>query len=89
MGVRNNLTISRELIQTDVSGIALQLTVKLVQLGDLSQEKPSHAPPTSDPNARGILTRATQITFHKDGKTPINLKASMTRSAGTSIVAPE
>lgn len=70
----------------DLRSIPLNLTVKTVQLADLSEKA---APTTSDPYARGILTPQTQINFFKDGKTPINLKASSRRPAANSIIAPD
>ncbi|KIW93720.1 uncharacterized protein Z519_05034 [Cladophialophora bantiana CBS 173.52] len=70
----------------DLRSIPLNLTVKTVQLADLSEKS---APTTSDPHARGILTPQTQINFFKDGKTPINLKASSRRPAANSIIAPD
>ncbi|ETI25498.1 hypothetical protein G647_02271 [Cladophialophora carrionii CBS 160.54] len=70
----------------DLKSIPLNLVVKTVQLADLSEKA---APTTSDPHARGILTPQTQINFFKDGKTPINLKASSRRPAANSIIAPD
>ncbi|KIX99652.1 uncharacterized protein Z520_04287 [Fonsecaea multimorphosa CBS 102226] len=70
----------------DLKSIPLNLTVKTVQLADLSEKA---APTTSDPHARGILTPQTQINFFKDGKTTINLKASSRRPAANSIIAPD
>ncbi|OAP56513.1 hypothetical protein AYL99_09692 [Fonsecaea erecta] len=70
----------------DLKSIPLNLTVKTVQLADLSEKA---APTTSDPQARGILTPQTQINFFKDGKTTINLKASSRRPAANSIIAPD
>ncbi|KAJ9610661.1 transport between ER and Golgi ATPase protein [Cladophialophora chaetospira] len=70
----------------DLRSVPLNLTVKTVQLADLSEKS---APTTSDPHARGLLTPQTQINFFKDGKTPINLKASSRRPAANSIIAPD
>ncbi|KAL2414840.1 Vesicular-fusion protein sec18 [Exophiala dermatitidis] len=70
----------------DLKSIPLNLQVKTVQLADLSEKS---APTTSDPGARGILTPQTQINFFKDGKSPINLKASTRRPAANSIIAPD
>lgn len=72
----------------DLRSIPLFLVVKTVQLMDLS-EKPSSAPTTSNPSSRGILTPHTQITFFKDAKTEIQLKASTRRPAANSIIAPD
>jgi vesicle-fusing ATPase len=75
----------------DHKSIVLGVTVKTVQLVDLSMEKPgsSSAPSVSSPQSRGILTRHTAITFFKDAKTPIKLKGSARRPAANSIIAPD
>jgi vesicle-fusing ATPase len=74
----------------DYKNIPLIFTVKTVQLVDLSMEKSSgNAPTVSTPNARGILTRHTPITFYKDAKSPIKLKGSSKRPAANSIIAPD
>jgi vesicle-fusing ATPase len=75
----------------DHKSIILGVTVKTVQLVDLSMEKPgsSSAPSVSSPQSRGILTRHTAITFFKDAKTPIKLKGSARRPAANSIIAPD
>ncbi|KAJ9633027.1 transport between ER and Golgi ATPase protein [Knufia peltigerae] len=70
----------------DLKSVPLNMTVKTVQLADFSEKS---APTTSDPMARGILTPQTQINFFKDGRTPINLKASSRRPAANSIIAPD
>lgn len=72
----------------DHKSIPMSLTVKTVQLMDLS-EKPTSAPTTSDPMARGLLTPQTQINFFRDPKSPLNLKASARRPAANAIVAPD
>ncbi|EGE02082.1 hypothetical protein TEQG_01122 [Trichophyton equinum CBS 127.97] len=77
-------------ILMDDKSIPLLLTVKTVQLGDLTTEKPSSSAPTSsDPHSRGILTGYTLINFFKDAKTGINVKASNRRPAANSIVQPD
>ncbi|EFQ97860.1 vesicular-fusion protein SEC18 [Nannizzia gypsea CBS 118893] len=77
-------------ILMDDKSIPLLLTVKTVQLGDLTTEKPSSSAPTSsDPRSRGILTGYTLINFFKDAKTGINVKASNRRPAANSIVQPD
>ena len=74
----------------DHRSIPLILTVKTVQLMDLTSEKPgdSSAPTLSDPRSRGILTRHTPINFFKDAKTGINMKPSNRRPAANSIIQP-
>jgi vesicle-fusing ATPase len=73
----------------DHKGIPLILTIKTVQLVDLS-EKPgaSTAPTHVDAHSRGLLTRQTQINFFKDAKTGINMKPSTRRPAANSIIQP-
>ncbi|KAF2799438.1 AAA-domain-containing protein [Melanomma pulvis-pyrius CBS 109.77] len=74
----------------DIKNIYLRMSVRTVQLVDLSMEKSETASPApvTDPRARGILTRHTQIDFFKDAKTDIKLKASNTRPAANSIIQP-
>lgn len=74
----------------DDKSIPLLLTVKTVQLGDLSEKAQSSSAPTlSEPNARGILTNHTLINFFKDAKTGINVKPSNRRPAANSIIQPD
>lgn len=75
----------------DHKSIPLLLTVKTVQLMDLTTEKPgsSTARVATEPTARGILTRHTLINFFKDARTGINLKASNRRPAANSIITPD
>ncbi|CAG8960642.1 hypothetical protein HYFRA_00013520 [Hymenoscyphus fraxineus] len=74
----------------DFKNIPLMFTVKTVQLVDLSLEKQSTSAPTmTKPDARGILTQHTPITFYKDAKSDIKLKGSAKRPAANSIIAPD
>jgi vesicle-fusing ATPase len=75
----------------DHKSIPLSLTVKTVQRVDLSSEKAdlSAGHTETDPNARGIVTRHSQINFFKDARTGINLKASNRRPAANSIITPD
>ena len=74
----------------DDRSIPLLLTVKTIQLGDLSEKpKPSSAPTHSDPHIRGILTPYTLINFFKDARTGINVKPSNRRPAANSIIQPD
>lgn len=74
----------------DHKSIPLLLTVKTVQRVDLTSEKAGAATGTeTDPTARGILTRHTQINFFKDARTGINLKPSNRRPAANSIITPD
>ena len=75
----------------DHKSIPLRLTVKTVQLGDLSMEKSAAAPTSSDPRARGILTQSASINFFKDQRlgAGLNLKASTRRPAANAIIQPD
>lgn len=75
----------------DHKSVPLLLTIRTVQLVDLSMEKPgsSSAPTLSDPRSRGILTRHTPMNFFKDARTGINLKPSNRRPAANSIIQPD
>jgi vesicle-fusing ATPase len=74
----------------DYKNIPLAIRVRTVQLYDLRMEKAS-APSAvlTDPNARGILTRQSALTFYKDAASPIKLKGSARRPATNSIIAPD
>ncbi|KAI9043708.1 AAA family ATPase SEC18 [Aspergillus affinis] len=78
-------------ILMDHKSIPLLLTVKTVQRVDLSSEKSNSegGRTETDPLARGILTRHSQISFFKDARTGINLKASNRRPAANSIITPD
>ncbi|KAJ9295602.1 hypothetical protein DTO271G3_6058 [Paecilomyces variotii] len=87
----NQIFAPGQKILMDHKSIPLILTVKTVQLMDLTTEKPgtSNAAVTTEPTARGILTRHTLINFFKDARTGINLKASNRRPAANSIIQPD
>lgn len=74
----------------DIKNIVLRLSIRAIQLVDLSMEKAGSASGGSlrDPNARGILTQHTEADFFKDARTDIKLKASRRRPAVNSIVQP-
>jgi vesicle-fusing ATPase len=73
----------------DVKNIPLRMSIRTVTLVDLSMtNSDAAAPPLTDPRARGILTRHTQIDFFKDARTDIKLKASNRRPAANSIIQP-
>ncbi|KAL2222556.1 putative vesicular fusion ATPase [Thermoascus aurantiacus ATCC 26904] len=87
----NQIFAPGQKILMDHKSIPLLLTVKTVQLVDLTSEKPegSTARVETDPTARGILTRHTLINFFKDARTGINLKASTRRPAANAIIQPD
>ncbi|KAL2116435.1 hypothetical protein VTJ04DRAFT_8603 [Mycothermus thermophilus] len=74
----------------DVQNVPLAITVKTVTVIDLSMQRgPNDLPPSSDPRARGILTNQTSITFYKDARSPIKLKASSKRPPANAIISPD
>ncbi|KAL1982251.1 hypothetical protein VTN96DRAFT_1620 [Rasamsonia emersonii] len=86
----NQIFAPGQKILMDHKSIPLLLTVKTVQLVDLTSEKQaSTARVETEPTARGILTRHTVINFYKDARTGINLKASNRRPAANSIIQPD
>lgn len=74
----------------DHKSIPILLQVKSVQRVDLTTEKVdlSSGQIETDPAARGIITRHTQMNFFKDAQTGINVKASNRRPAANSIIQP-
>lgn len=87
----NQIFAPGQKILMDHRSIPLLLSIKTVQRMDLTSEKPdpSSGRVETDPIARGILTRHSQITFFKDAKTGINLKPSARRPAANSIIQPD
>lgn len=85
---QNQILAPGQKILMDYKSIPLLLTVKTVQLGSLN-EKGSKGSTSSVPTTRGILTPLSFITFFKDARTDINLKASTRRSAPHAIIQPD
>lgn len=75
----------------DFKNLPMLITVKTVQLVDLSVGKPSafSSPSVSDSHIRGIVTRQTQMNFFKDARSGVNLKASKRRPAANAILQPD
>jgi vesicle-fusing ATPase len=85
----NQILAPGQQLLLDVKNIPLRMSIRTVTLVDLSMSNSdSAAPPLTDPRARGILTRHTQIDFFKDARTDIKLKASNRRPAANSIIQP-
>ncbi|CAI7621908.1 unnamed protein product [Penicillium palitans] len=86
----NQLFSPGQRILMDNKSIPLLLQVKTVQRVDLTSEKAdlSSGQVETDPTARGILTRHTQLNFFKDTQTGINVKPSNRRPAANSIIQP-
>ncbi|PYH82805.1 vesicular-fusion protein sec18 [Aspergillus uvarum CBS 121591] len=87
----NQIFAPGQKILMDHRSIPLLLTIKTVQRVDLSSgaPDPNGGQVETSPIARGILTRHSQITFFKDARTGINLKASNRRPAANSIIQPD
>ncbi|KAF2671050.1 AAA-domain-containing protein [Microthyrium microscopicum] len=85
----NQMLAPGQILIMDVKSIPLKIVVQTVQLTDLSMEKGGEEGPTiGDSRARGIVTRNTTMNFSKEGRSKINLKASMTRPATNAILQP-
>lgn len=85
----NQILAPGQQLLLDVKNIPLRLAVRTVQLADLSMEKEeTDMPPITDPRARGILTRHTQVDFFKDARSELKIKASAKRAAANSIIQP-
>jgi len=78
-------------ILMDYKSIPMLFVIKAIQLVDLSMDKASAGaePSMSDPRNRGILTRQSQMSFFKDAKSRVNLKASKRRPAANAIFTPD
>ncbi|KAF1963579.1 AAA-domain-containing protein [Byssothecium circinans] len=84
----NQILAPGQQLLMDVKSIVLRLSIRTVQLADLSMEKVESGAPSTDPNARGVLLRNTQADFFKDARTDIKIKASSRRPAANAIVQP-
>ncbi|GAB7341124.1 hypothetical protein MBLNU457_7432t1 [Dothideomycetes sp. NU457] len=88
---RNQIFAPGQQLLMDFKAIPLRMTIKTVELVDLSSMKPAsgEAHQSTDPRARGILTPESAINFYKDARAPINLKGSNRRPAANSVVRPD
>lgn len=92
----NQIFAPRQTLIMMYENVPLRFVVSTVELIDLSLEKQPEAgtPTESDPRARGILTRQTEISFIRapaqanSSLRPVNLKGSAKRSANV-IVRPD
>lgn len=74
----------------DVAGTILLIIVKKVSLVDLAMSSDDSAKQFyTEPNARGILTNQTKVSFHRDGKGNFELKPSMSKPNSNAILAPD
>ncbi|GAB7351580.1 hypothetical protein MBLNU459_g2202t1 [Dothideomycetes sp. NU459] len=85
---KNQIFSPGQQLLMDFQSIPMRMTVKTVELVDLSMKGASQ-PQQSDPRARGILTKETAINYYKDVRTGINLKGSNRRPAANSVVRPD
>lgn len=87
---RNQIFAPGQSFGLDYRGPKLKLTVRTVELVDLTSLKSSSGQQQETaPHARGILTPETAIDFFKDAKSTIQLKGSTKRAAGNSIIRPD
>lgn len=84
----NQVLAPGQVVLMDYKSIPLAFTIKAVQLVDLSMDKAAAGsqPTNSSPLSRGILTRQSQMSFTKDARSKINLKASKRRPATNAIL---
>lgn len=74
----------------DVAGTILLIIVKKVSLVDLAMSSDDSVKQFyTEPNARGILTNQTKVSFHRDGKGNFELKPSMSKPNSNAILAPD
>ncbi|GAB7366660.1 hypothetical protein MBLNU230_g8643t1 [Neophaeotheca triangularis] len=87
---RNQIFAPGQQLLMDFKSIPLRMTVKTVELVDITSLKSSgDAQQQTSPQARGILTPESSMNFHKDARQPINMKASSRRPAANSVIRPD
>lgn len=82
------------MLYMDYKAIPLRIairSVELVELSSMTDEKPTdqQGQTKMDAEARGILTQETAITFHKDAKGAMRIKASASKPVMNSVVRPD
>ena len=85
---RNQIFAPGQQLLMDFQSIPLRMTIRTVDLADLSMQSAGGSQMTS-PQARGILIQETAINYFKDARSPINLKGSNRRPAANSVVRPD
>ncbi|KAK4693932.1 vesicle-fusing ATPase, partial [Lecanoromycetidae sp. Uapishka_2] len=87
----NQVLAPGQRILMDYKSVPMLFVIKAIQLVDLSMDKASAGaePSMSDPRNRGILTRQSQMSFFKDARSRVNLKASKRRPAANAIFTPD
>ena len=83
---RNQIFAPGQQLLMDFRSIPLRMTMRTVELGDLSRQ-PSQ--PLTNPQARGVLTPETALNYFKDARSPIKLSGSTRRPAANSVVRPD
>lgn len=87
---RNQIFSPGQQLLMDFKSIPLRVTVKTVELVDITSLKSSgDTQQQTSPQARGILTPESTMNFFKDARTPINLRASNRRPAANSVIRPD
>ena len=87
---RNQIFAPGQQLLMDFRSIPLRMTVRTVELVDISSLKQSSgAQQMTSPQARGILTPETAVNYFKDARSPINLRGSTRRPAANSVVRPD
>jgi len=88
---RNQIFAPGQQLLMDFRSVPLRMTVRTVELVDLSSLRApaAGAQQMTNPQARGILTPESQINYFKDARSPINLRGSNRRPAANSVVRPD
>ncbi|KAK3671818.1 transport between ER and Golgi ATPase protein [Recurvomyces mirabilis] len=88
---RHQIFAPSQQLLMDYQGIPLRMTIRTVELVDISSLRAptGGAQQSTDARSRGILTPETVINYFKDAKSPINLKGSNRRPAANSVVRPD
>lgn len=87
---RNQIFAPGQQLLMDFKSIPLRMTIRTVELVDLSSLNASGGAQTqTNPQSRGILVNETAVNYFKDAKSPINIKGSTKRPAANSVVRPD
>ncbi|KAM7193387.1 vesicular-fusion protein sec18 [Naviculisporaceae sp. PSN 640] len=76
----------------DIRNIPISILVRTVTLSDFSLDEKAGKPPSaprSDPGARGILMKQTEVGIFKGANSPIKIKATAKRAAANAIISPD
>ncbi|PHH55130.1 Vesicular-fusion protein sec18 [Ceratocystis fimbriata CBS 114723] len=84
----NHIVQPGQRILMDVSSIPLLVVVKTVTLIDLGMSVEGQAS-SRNHTTRGIITSESQIVFHRDAASDLQMEASMKRANTNAIIAPD